>query len=79
MKVKDLIEQLSTLDQDLQVYCYLDYDLDNEVQSNVFDIESVCATLVERHQDNNGTKRMKFTNDDKIATPTAIIMITNDF
>lgn len=79
MKVKDLIEQLSTLDKDLQVYCYLDYDLDNEVQPNVFDIESVCATLVERDRDNNGTKRMKFTNDDKIAIPTAIIMITNDF
>lgn len=79
MKVKDLIEQLKTLDQNLQVYCHFDGNISDGDQSNIYDIENVSAPLAERDRGNNGRPTIKFTHDDKMACPTAILSITNDF
>ncbi len=79
MKVKDLIEQLKSIDPELEIYCHFDGDISDEGQFSIFNIETVSSPLAARDRDNNGLPTIKFTQNDKMAYPTAILSITNDF
>lgn len=81
MKVKDLIAQLSKLDQNLDVYCYEEGPTSIENGSpGPFDISSVSAEMVSpsRHSQTN-KPILKFEGAVQGAVQRAIIGITSDF
>lgn len=80
MKVKDLIAQLSKLDQNLEVYCYEDGSTPIEANNpGPFDITTATAELVSRSRDPMTNKAIiKFEGNVPGASRCAIIGITPD-
>lgn len=80
MKVKDLIAELSKLDQNLQIYGYTeDYSLANEDHRfHIFDIESVDFSAAEIFRDDNHAPAIRFVQSDK-SHNIAFVNLTTDF
>ncbi len=79
MKVRDLIEKLNNFDQELDVYCHFDGVFSEGDQFSIFHVEDVSINLAERERNDAGQPTIKFNNDDKLAWPTVLLSITNDF
>jgi hypothetical protein len=80
MKVKDLIAQLSKLDQDLEVYGYMeDESLANKDHAcHLFVVDSVDVSAAETFRDEDHTPAIRFGQSDS-ARNIAFVNLTKDF
>ena len=80
VKVKDLIAQLSKLDQNLEVFCIDDGPIPIPAgYSGPFEIHNVCAQKVLVARNENRQVTINFRNDLPRCQEHALISITSDF
>ena len=65
MKVKELIEQLSKLDQELDVVCYSD-STDGDDYTVITDIEKISARIDKHKELHNPIKKPYLQNEEEI-------------
>ena len=80
MKVHELIAKLSSLDQNLDVYCYIDIDFSakKDPEPAAFDVLGVSSAQVVTSRDENRKPQLTFGGAPG-SRPLAIIDITPDF
>jgi hypothetical protein len=78
MKVKELISQLEKLDGNLEVLCYSENNIHDDVVSAFYMIEDVSVAEGEKKRDLNGRPGIKFGKSGD-SVKCALISIESDF